>query len=738
MGRSAGRSAGVVGSVLASWVLLILSSGCSSGKPVTLTQFPVPASVTVSPAPTLSVELGTTGILVAIILNSAKAAITEPVSFVSSNPSVASVAANGLVCGGSWDSLTSPSLCTPGRVGVAQVVAIAEGVSSPPTTVYVHQHIDSVGITDLCSVASPPLPCTLPRNPCQSLQQLNTVQNTVYEARAYSQGMDITPTVGQFTWQATNLGVVTLSTTNKLLANLVDGISLNQVVATAETPGMSPVVAVVGTANSVPITFTTCAVQSIALEVTGATATSRTIAATVTDTLGNVILSPGLTTPIGLTWSSSQPGTVTVTNAGLATAASGAATIIASCTPPTCNTGFVPSLPIYPENAEFVENTSSTASTPTGSTTTTGTTTVYVSSTACGTIANCVSTVVPIVAPANSVAASVSLPVTPNSLVFNRQGSKAYLGTISGLFGSKGLMVLDSSSNTVTSFPSTPGKVLAVSPDGTKVIVSDTYDFPNQLYVFDTTSGNSTAYAITGASAADFSPDSLKAYIVARSTLYVYSKVDALQKIPLSSPAADVAFFAEGAFAYLAGGSPAGVLVLKTCDNGQAGTVSTPAVPTFIRALPNATQMLAVVPPTIDVITASTAPTGCAPTVSNVTSSLDLGYGNFTPTQLIVSENGSTAYMIASDRSAILNVGIAAQTSSTLALTGNALPLAGSLSPDGSLLFIGASDGTVHTINTGGGGDVAQAQILAGLCQNPAGRPFTGITCNPNLVAVKP
>jgi len=148
--------------------------------------------------------------------------------------------------------------------------------------------------------------------------------------------------------------------------------------------------------------------------------------------------------------------------------------------------------------------------------------------------------------------------------------------------------------------------------------------------------------------------------------------------------------------------------------------------------------MLAVVPPTIDVITASTAPTGCAPTVSNVTSSLDLGYGNFTPTQLIVSENGSTAYMIASDRSAILNVGIAAQTSSTLALTGNALPLAGSLSPDGSLLFIGASDGTVHTINTGGGGDVAQAQILAGLCQNPAGRPFTGITCNPNLVAVKP
>jgi len=732
------RSAGFVVSVLASCVLLVLLPGCSGGKPVTLTQFPVPASVSIAPSPSLAVELGTTQGLITTILNSAKATITEPVTFVSSNPTVASVAANGLVCGGSWDSLTSPSLCTPGRVGAAQVVAIAEGVSSAPTTVYVHQHIDRISVTDLCAVPSPPTPCTLPRNPCQSLQQLNTTQNTVYEARAYSQGTEITPTVGQFTWQAANLGVLTLSSTNKQLANLLNGISLNQVVATAQTPGMSPVFATVGNANSIPITFTTCAVQSIALEVTGATASSRTIAATVTDTLGNVILSPGLTTPIGLTWSSSQPGTVTVTTAGLATASSGAATIVASCTPPTCNTGFVPSLPIYPENAEFVENTSSTSSTPSGSTTTTGATTVYASSTACGTIVNCVSTVVPIIEPANTVGGSISLPVTPNSLVFNRQGTKAYLGTNSGLFGTKGLMVLDSSSNTITLFPSTPGTVLAVSPDGSKVIVSDTADVPNQLYVFDTATGASTAYAITGATAADFSPDSLKAYIVAGSTLYVYSKVDALQKIPLSSPAKDVAFFAEGAFAYLAGGVPAGVLVFKTCDNGQAGTVSTPAVPTFIRALPNATQMLAVVPPTIEVITASTAPTGCSPTVSNVSSSLDLGYGNFTPAQLIVSENGSTAYIISPDRSAILNVGIVAQTSSTLTLTGNAVPLAGSLSPDGSLLLIGASDGTVHTIHTGGGGDVAQAQILAGLCQNPAGRPFTGISCSPNLVAVKP
>ncbi len=729
-----GRSAGSVVAVAAGFVLLVLLAGCGKSSAVKTASFPVPASVTIAPAPSLSLEVGTTESFTTTVRSATKATITEPVSFLSSNPAVVSVAANGLACGGTWDSLVSPTLCTPGPVGVAQVTAIAQGVASPPTTVYVHQHIDSIQVFDLCAVPNPPTPCTLPRNPCQSLLEQNTVQNTVYEARAYYQGNDITSTVGQFTWQATNLNVLTLNNTISTLSNLVNGISLNQVVATAQTPGLSPVFATVGTANSVPITFTTCAVQSILLQVTAATATSKTIEATVTDTLGNVILYPGLHTAVGLTWSSSQPASVTVSTSGAASASSagGTATIIGSCTPPTCNTGFVPSLPIYPENAiEFVANPSTT-------TTATGAKTVYASSTGCGTIDNCVSTVVPITEPANTVAASISLPVTPNSLVFNAAGTQAYLGTNSGLLGSKGLMVLDPSSNTITQFPFAPGKVLSVSPDGSKVIVSDTIDTPNQVYVFDTASSTSTAYEIAGATAASFSPDSLKAFILAGSTLYVYSKLDPLETIPLSSTANDVAFLAEGAFAYLAGGTPAGVLVVRTCDNGQAGSVPMATAPTFIRPLPNATQMLAVVPPDLELITTNTTPTGCAPAVSNTASSFNLGYGSFTPTQLIVSESGSTAYMISPDLNSVLEVSIEGQVSSTLPLMGNAVPLLASLSPDASLLFVGANDGMVHTINTASGADVAQAQFLVGLCQNPAGRPYTGITCNPDLVAVKP
>ncbi len=115
--------------------------------------------------------------------------ITEPVTYVSSNPAVVTVAANGLACAGSWDSLASPLVCTPGGTGVAEVTAVALGVSSSPTTVYVHQHVDKVVISTVSTI--PPAPNT----PCLSVGQ--TIE---YQARAFSRGADITSTVGSLTW----------------------------------------------------------------------------------------------------------------------------------------------------------------------------------------------------------------------------------------------------------------------------------------------------------------------------------------------------------------------------------------------------------------------------------------------------------------------------------------------------------------------------------------------------------
>ena len=720
MGRSGIAGFAVFGALL---IFLVGSlPGCSGGSPVHTTTFAVPASVTLSPSPYLSLEIGTYEALTATALSATRTDITQPISYVSSNTAVVTVASNGLACAGSWDSLSNPQICTPEGVGVAQITASAQGVASPTTTVFVHQHVDKVAVSLLVLPNQKP-----PANPCFSVGQTSN-----YQASAYSNGVDITSTVGVFTWQTLVAGVATLNTADSLLLP-------GQVEATAKTPGITPLFATIGNINSVPIYFTTCPVQSISLTVTASSSTSRTITPTIFDTLGTQI------TGIPLTWSSSDSGSISVSTAGVATGSSagGGATIVASCTPPTCNIGFAPSLPIYPENVV------SLFLAPSG--TTAPTSTIYVSSDSCGTTDGCFSLIVPVTSPANTVGNFVVLSATPNSLIFNGAGSTAYLGTNSGLQGSVGLAVFDTSSNTVEQFAGLPGKVLAVSPDGSKVIVSDTSaaDGPNRVFVFDTASNTSPTFQITGATAAAFSPDSLKAYIVAGSTLYVYSKVDGIRTIALATPANDVSFLSEGAFAYVAGGAPSALTVWRTCDNGRADTVAVPAVPAFIRTLPGAAvllpsdtaaafHMLAVDPPGIDILSVNTTPTGCTPAVADgPVESFNLGHGNFIPKQLIISQDGTTAYVIASNLNSILVFNIPGQAASAISLQGNPTPLSAALTADGTLLYVGTSDGTVHVVNTSAGGDILSIPFPEGLCQDSSGRPFP-ITCNPDLVGVKP
>jgi hypothetical protein len=695
--------------------------GCSSSSPVSTTSFAVPASITLTPNPNASLEIGTYQAFLAAALSSTKTTIAEPVSYQSSNTAVLTIASNGLACAGSWDSLSNPQVCTPGGVGVAVVTATAQGVSSPSTTVYVHQHIDKVVVSLLLPPNQPP-----PVNPC-----LSVGQSANYQANAYSRGVDVTSTVGVFEWQLLNPSVATLNISDNALLQ-------GQIQVTAKIPGLTPLFATIGNVTSIPLSFTTCPVQSITLDVTTSTGTSKTITPTVVDTLGTTI------TGIPLTWSSSEAASVTVSSAGGAsgTATGGTATIIASCTPPTCNTGFYPSLPIYPANVVTM------TITPTG---TTQASTVYVSTTSCGTTDGCISTVVPVTTP-NTVGNFISLPATPNSLVLDRQGSKAYLGTNSGQLGTVGLAVVDVGSNTATQFASLPGKVLAISPDGNQAIISDTSaeDAPNHVFVFSTTTNAVSTFQITGATAADFSPDSLKAYIVAGSTLYVYSTADGLRTISLAAPANDVSFLSEGAFAYVAGGATSAVSVWRTCDNGRADTVGVPAVPAFIKTLPgpakllpadtpDAYHLLAVDPPGLDIISVKTTPSGCTPAVTDgPVASFSLGQGNFVPKQLIISQDGSTAYVLTSNLNSVLAFNIPGQTASAIPLAGNAMPLSASLTPDGTLLFVGASDGLLHIVSTVAGGDTQQISFPQGLCENSVGQPFPNVTCNPDLIAVKP
>ena len=128
--------------------------------------------------------------------------------------------------------------------------------------------------------------------------------------------------------------------------------------------------------------------------------------------------------------------------------------------------------------------------------------------------------------------------------------------------------------------------------------------------------------------------------------------------------------------------------------------------------------------PGIDLFRVARAPAGCSSTASSGTAtSFNLGQGSFVPTQLIVSQDGSRAYVIVSDRGSVLVFNIFNQTSSAIPLSGDAVPVRASLTPDGSRLYVAAADGQVHVLDTQNGGDILQISFptdattfQAGLC----------------------
>jgi len=722
---------GKFSSVFSLLVLVIsctLLPSCSSGGPTTVAPAVVPTSVTISPSPNVSLEVGHTQTFTATPSG-------DPFTYQSSNPSVLTMARNGEACAGTWNSLATPQVCTPGQPGIALVTATTLDVTSPPVAVYVHAPITNVTITKL-----PGQPQTL-SDTCLSKGPVEGPESWLFQANAFNGTSDITASVGPFSWQEIPADIVTLSTPANGTQGCVlgQGQCLNEENVTASNPGVGQIYVNVGGFSSQPISVETCRVQSISVAAVGnnpgvtsflvSSGTNTTLNASATDSLGQVI------TDVPLTWSASTPASVSVSGADTAgvygsvgTVSSpnpGAGTVIASCTPPTCNGGIKPSLPIYPQAAfSFnVQNGSTTS--------TTETPTVYASTTACSDpLANpsnalCSAAVVPVTQPSSTGAFAaggpVALPNQPNSFLMdnNPLSGKGYLGVDSGRFGTQGLMVFTGSA--ASQVTSAPGKVLAISPDQSSVIVSDTVDSPNQVFVCTSCSAASpavTSLLISGATAATFSPDSLKAYILAGSTLYVYSKVDPLQTIPLSGSANDVVFHPEGGFAYLAGPSTA-ITPYRVCDNSPVGsaTLSTSSVPLMLRALPDGVTLLALEPPNVDFINlTSVSATLCTGTVTDTISSINLGQGSFIPTQFLIAPSGATAYILAENSAGppparlpfIIQFNINAQSSSLISLADNATPLSAALAPSGNLLFVGADDGTVHVVDTSSGLDTQQ------------------------------
>lgn len=365
MGRFRSGGLRLAVAILSLWSIAGCGGGSKAGAPL------FPGKINLTPAVDTSLVVGGTLGFTASAQTSTGTTLRVTISYTSSDTSIVNVSPVGVACAGHWD-LTF-SICSGGNTGVAIVTASALGASSESTYVFVHPAIDNITVTGILLTGVPV------QEPCLSQSQSMTL-----EAHAFSQGTDITASVGPFTWTANNPSVVTITPLPNATYNPGTGttynFATNQATAAAVQPGISYIYASAGGVSSTsfqqptytnaagansPVLdfFATCAIQNISLEVgpagSGQTSvvtskgTAETVTATLTDVMGNSSLpntDGGIVlTKVPLTWTSSSPGvlpvgTTCVQSCAINPASPGSATVTASCTPPTCNVGF----PIIP------------------------------------------------------------------------------------------------------------------------------------------------------------------------------------------------------------------------------------------------------------------------------------------------------------------------------------------------------------------------------------------------------
>ncbi len=686
------------------WFLILLLSlglsGCGGGDDSGGgSTIGAPATVELFPS-SLSMEVGGVAQVAVVVKDAAgNVVFTSTPTFSSSNTAVVTISNSGLVCAGTWDSLTTPVVCTPAAAaGTSNLTATAGGITSNIVVASVHLHVDNITL----SPAS--VDCK-----SQNLTQ-------IFTATAFNNGVDITSTVGTFSWLSSDGTVATIDVAGPATAPVL---TANQAQIKAKNPGLANISASISSTNSTAAPFITCSPATISIHTTDAVpVTSFSIATNGTKQLAaDVVDTQGVTiTGLTLTWNSSQPAIASVSTAGLVTGvAPGVSVITASCTPASCNPGV--NQAVY-SNAVTATITGAAA-----------TTTVYATTTTAPASGGH-SDLIPISTSTNTAGTAIALPTDAaiNSLLMNPAGTRAFLGS------SKGLVVVDVTANTVlATVANALGKALAVSPNGQFILSSDVGT--GKVYVYDSVNNLVTTLNIAGATRAAFTSDSFKAYIVAGSTLYQYSPSLTLRTIPMTAAANDVVVNSTGQFAYTAGGEAASVAARSTCRNDSTwapeDSVATGATPNLIAAVSTG-ELLAVeggsseidkVTPTIS---APAAGTSCPPGLGDALATANFGVGAFTARQIIVTSDGSKAF-VTSDLASILVFNVGAATTAVIPLAGGGTQsFTGGVTLDGANLYVGVGGvNAVHRIDT------TAAPATADVQQIPVG--FV-----PDLVAVRP
>ncbi len=474
----------------------------------------------------------------------------------------------------------------------------------------------------------------------------------------------------------------------------------------SQNPGATAIYASVSGVNSVAAPFNVCPVASIRVHSASDATTSFTLAPAATQALtAEVLDSSGVAIAPSLTWSSNVPHSASAATAstgspgGTVTAVvAGTTAITATCSNPDCNIGLPPQYSLNTATVQVTGNTS---------------TKVYAAST------NSTS-LVPILTDTNTAQTAITLPFVPNSMVASPAGDNIYLGSATTL------MQVATATSAVSTVP-IPGSVVAISPDGNYVVISDPTS--GAVFVFNvTTSTFAFRNFLVVTSAAAFTPDSKTSWFFHDNQGYANALSAPSQQFTLPYTAGSIAFHPTGTLGYITTSDTHQIDVRSSCDHSDLQSLAGTA-PTLVSTIPTGNGVVVADSPNLDVVTSSDITGGCPTTATSTLATFDLGVGGFTATQMFVSPDSSKVWLI-SNLPQLVGFNLNTSTPFSIPFANGATPLSGGVRMDGQQLYIGASDGTVHRIDAATLGD--SAQITVGL------KDSAGNATNPNLVVVLP
>jgi hypothetical protein len=422
----------------------------------------------------------------------------------------------GQVCAGTWNRNTGGNIadytvCTAPAVKptqtIAYVTATASGAVSNAIPVYIHPIVTSITLggatpgasngtcpanttdpgTDCCPNNTSGTTVTAPvytGNACISQRASGQLIARIYQGSSPTPANNITCQVGHITFAPQSSNIVSIDSNG---------------IATANQPGSTLITATLANSSTGASAgfFSTCPPASITLAIPGQpTGTSsinvgvnnlQPLTATVLDTNNNVI------TGLSLEFNSTTPQTIPATTGSVTPTYPGTAVITAACQPGTCNPAPFSQIGLYGNGTPLTSNGITINATGKASTV------IYMGSTSS-------QYVVPMDFTTNQPGSLIKLPYVPNSMVITQDGSSIYLGS------TQGLMSISTATNNQGSVnENVPGKVLAVSPDGGTVVITDPVRQTVSLYS-PSASAVTTSYGAVGTSA-KWSPDAQTVYI---------------------------------------------------------------------------------------------------------------------------------------------------------------------------------------------------------------------------------